>query len=73
MRHRALQNESTRTPVATTSGRATTAAPPKATASGTASTATGTASGPMDLSANRPKLTAEKRARQMAEERYYKY
>ena len=37
-----------------------------------ASTSSGTAPGPMDLSANHPRLTAEERAKRMAEGRYYR-
>ena len=67
MRRRALQSES-RVPNNTSPRAATT---PNAAAK-TASTSSGTAPGPMDLSANRPRLTAEERARRMAEGRCYR-
>ena len=64
--HRALQNES-RTPHPNTTLRT------GATASATmASTSSGTAPGPINLSANRPRLTAEERAKWMVEGRCYR-
>ena len=66
MRRRTLQNES-RTPHPNTTPCT------GATASATmASTSSCTAPGPMDLSANRPRLTAEERAKRMAEGRCYR-
>jgi hypothetical protein len=79
MRRRALQSESSnRTPaVSGTSPRAASATATPNAASKTiqttpATTSSGTAAGPMDLSANRPRLTAEERARRMAEGRCYR-
>ena len=76
MRRRALQNESSnRTPaVSSTFPRAasTTATPNAASKTAPATTSSGTAAGPMDLSANRPRLTAEERAKRMAEGRCYR-
>ena len=64
MRRRALQSESWAPNTTPRTG---------ATASATtASTSSGTALGPMDLSANRPQLTAEERAKRMAEGRCYR-
>ena len=66
MCHRALQSES-QTPHPNTTPRT------GATASAnTASTSSGTAPSPMDLSANRPRLTAEEWAKRMAEGRCYR-
>ena len=63
MRRRALQSES-RAPNTTPCASAATA--PAST------TYSGTAPGPIDLSANRPRLTAEERAKRMAEGRCYR-
>ena len=69
MRRRALQSELTRTPAATGTSPRTTTTPNAAgkTAPATSTESSGTAAGPMDLSASRPRLTAEERARRMAE------
>ena len=64
MRRCALQRES-RAPSTTPRMGATASAT-------TASTSSGTAPGPMDLSANRPRLTAEEQAKRMAEGRCYR-
>ena len=61
MRLGALQSES-QAPNTISRASATVPAP-----ASTASTSSGTASGPMDLSANRPWLTVEERAKRMAE------
>jgi len=53
---------------ATTAGSAAPAPPPPVT-----TTATGTQAGPMDLSANRRRLSPEERARRMAEGRCYRW
>ena len=66
MYRRALQSES-RAPNTTSHASATAPAP-----ASTASTSSGSAPGPMDLSANRPRLTAEERAKRMAEGRCYR-
>ena len=64
MRRRALQSESW----APSTTPCTGATAPTT----TASTSSGTVPGPMDLSANRPRLTAEERAKRMAEGRCYR-
>ena len=66
MRRRALQSKS-QAPNTTPCASAATAPAPAST------TSSGTALGPMDLSANRPRLTAEERAKRMAEGRCYRY
>jgi len=62
MRRRALQSES----------RAPNTTPRASAATAPTSTSSGTAPGPMDLSATRPRLTAEERAKRMAEGRCYR-